>query len=417
MLYNNLFKLAAHGEVMVEKVFLTGHQDFDLSRKLVRMIYDDGFFPNVIIGIWKGGTPVAITIHDSFKALARFHSFQEPRYHNAVKAESDGYVHIKNMGTVLGEVRDNDRVLIVGNVSKGGSTIDAIVEGLRSNGKTNLDIHSAVQVFRRHQQGKRPDYVAMDAEQPVIFPYQLDHLTDDEIEQHRPEVAGFLLRDKGMIVPSAPPGVVEGKMLFVLDEHIYPMARELALKAYLDGVRPSYLVGVWRGGTPVGIAMYDVFCALAERKGFPKPGFHNVVKTASYEGIDAAGKVTVANMPAVLDELATHDRVLICEDVFERGLTSLALSEPLNKQGIAHSFYVLFDKPKNRGTKTKPCGALYTTDYWVVMPHETEEWLPKTSERLLASPEHQSNLVKYRGELAQLFIPEASAPAPVRPSS
>lgn len=412
----------------METRFLTGHEDFDLSRRLVRDIYTSGFFPDVIIGIWKGGTPAAITLHDSFKALARFHGFREPRYHNAVKAESDGYVHIKNMGPVLEEVRDNDRVLIVGNVSKGGSTIDAIVTGLRSNGKTGLEIRSAAQVFRTDQQGRRPDYVAMETDQLVVFPYQMYYhdsrsdedklLTDDEIEQHRPEVAGFLLRDKGMIVPSAPPGIVDGNMLFVLDQHLYPLARELALKAYLDGVRPSYLVGVWRGGTPVGIAMYDVFMALAERKGFAKPGYHNVVKTESYEGLGTAGVVRVANMKAIVDDLAVYDHVLICEDVFERGLTSVALTSQFHQEGVGHSFYVLFDKPKNRETKTKPDGALYTTDKWVVMPHETEEWLPRTKEGLLKSPEHQQRLVKYRGELASLFIPEGvSSPAPVRPSS
>ncbi len=403
---------------MVEKVFLTGHQEFDLSRRLVRTIYDDGFFPNVVIGIWKGGTPAGITLHDSFKALAHIHGFDAPRYHGAVKAEADGTVQIKNMRSVLEEIHDNDRVLIVGNVSKGGSTIDAIVNGLRSDGRTGLHIQSAVQVFRRDHQGKQPDYVAMETDVPVVFPYQMEHLTDDEIEQHRPEVAGFLLRDSGMLVPSAPPGLVEGNMLFVLDDHIYPMARELALKAYLDGVRPSYLVGVWRGGTPVGIAMYDVFCALAQRKGFVEPRYHNVVKTESYEELGRAGTVSVANMGAILEDLAAHDQVLMCEDVFERGLTSVALTTPFREAGIANSFYVLFDKPKNRETKTKPDGALYTTDLWVVMPHETEEWLPKTPERLQNSPEHQRNLIRYRGELAPLFIPQViSSPAPARPSS
>lgn len=408
----------------MEKRFLSGHEDFDLSRRLARMIREDGFIPDVIIGIWKGGTPAAITIHDSFKALARFHGFPEPRYHNAVKAESDGDVHIKNMGPVLEEVRDNDHVLIVGNVSKGGSTIDAIVNGLQSNGKTGLDIRSAAQVFRRDQKGKRPDYVAMETDQLVVFPYQMYYhdsrsdedkiLTDDEIEQYRPEIASFLLRNKGMLVPTTPPGVVEGKMLFVLDKHIYPMARELALKAYLDGVRPSYLIGVWRGGTPIGIAMYDVFCALAERRGFPKPRFHNVVKTESYKGVDRAGVVKVANMPAVLEELTIDDRALICEDVFERGVTSVALSQPLRDAGVSHSFYVLFYKPEHKRVPTSPDGSLYTTDLWVVMPHETAEWMPQTRERLLESHPHLSALVKYRGELASLFLKEAVSPALVR---
>ena len=32
---------------------------------------------------------------------------------------------------------------------------------------------------------------------------------------------------------------------------------KLAVKVYESGYRPDYIVGIWRGGTPVGIVMHD----------------------------------------------------------------------------------------------------------------------------------------------------------------
>ena len=46
-----------------------------------------------------------------------------------------------------------------------------------------------------------------------------------------------------------------------------------------DGFRPDFIVGVWRGGTPVGIAVQELmdFCDIKSD--------HIAIRTASYTGI------------------------------------------------------------------------------------------------------------------------------------
>ena len=33
---------------------------------------------------------------------------------------------------------------------------------------------------------------------------------------------------------------------------------ELGLRIYKSGFRPSFIIGIWRGGTPVGIAVQEI---------------------------------------------------------------------------------------------------------------------------------------------------------------
>lgn len=405
---------------MVEKVFLTGKEEFDLSRKLARDIYKSGFFPNVVIGAWKGGTPAAITIHDSFKALARFYGFPEPRYHNAVKVEEDGRVEVKHLTHLLSEINDHDNVLVVGNVFRDGTTLDAIIRGIRSNGRKGLDVRDAVQVYRPLEpSARKPAYHAMETEAHVVFPYQMDHLTDEEIEQHRPEIAGFLLREEEIVIPSLSPGTVEQGKLFVTDE-IYRLARQLAVKAYLDGVRPTYVLGVWRGGTPIAITAYDMLCALARRKNasrekFSEPRFHNAVRVSSYEGTGAGEGVELPNMENVLCELQNREQVVKFDDVYERGETDQAIRKRIKAWNFTVDVYGydLFDKPLTRQGKgmRKQDGVLFTlNNVWIVFPHETADWT-FVKEKRGGQPmaryhfvdETKPLLAAYRPHLADLF--------------
>ena len=55
---------------------------------------------------------------------------------------------------------------------------------------------------------------------------------------------------------------------------------ELAWQVYQSGFRPNYIVGVWRGGAPIGIAVQEYFsyCDVATD--------HIAIRTSSYQDID-----------------------------------------------------------------------------------------------------------------------------------
>ncbi|MBI5073485.1 hypothetical protein HZA99_06735 [Candidatus Woesearchaeota archaeon] len=41
------------------------------SVALARKVYDDGYRPNRIIGLWRGGSPIGLYMHEAFKVLDR----------------------------------------------------------------------------------------------------------------------------------------------------------------------------------------------------------------------------------------------------------------------------------------------------------------------------------------------------------
>ena len=54
---------------------------------------------------------------------------------------------------------------------------------------------------------------------------------------------------------------------------------KLGLKVLDSGCRPNYIIGVWRGGTPVGIAVQELLDF------FDVKSDHISIRTSSYTGI------------------------------------------------------------------------------------------------------------------------------------
>ena len=44
------------------KVFISGNEIFVDSYRLARKIWDDGYRPDFVLGIWRGGTPIGIAV-------------------------------------------------------------------------------------------------------------------------------------------------------------------------------------------------------------------------------------------------------------------------------------------------------------------------------------------------------------------
>ena len=76
-----------------------------------------------------------------------------------------------------------------------------------------------------------------------------------------------------------------------MTEKVYLNAQELledsfrlALEVFNSGFRPDFIVGVWRGGTPVGIAVQELLDNLGVQTD------HIAIRTSSYTGIGTRDK-------------------------------------------------------------------------------------------------------------------------------
>lgn len=156
----------------------------------------------------------------------------------------------------------------------------------------------------------------------------------------------------------------------------------LGMQVLRSGFRPTHIVGVWRGGAPVGIAVQEVL----EYHGLNTD--HIAIRTSSYYGIDKqAALVKVYALDYLVDTLRPENAVLIVDDVFDSGRSIEAILAELAKRcrnnlakdiRVATAYY----KPSRNKTQIKPDFYVHETDKWLIFPHEIKGL---TREEILAN--------------------------------
>lgn len=147
---------------------------------------------------------------------------------------------------------------------------------------------------------------------------------------------------------------------------------KLGVKVFDSGFHPDFIVGVWRGGTPVGIAVQEILSYLGAKSD------HIAIRTSSYTGIGEQDKVVqVHGLDYIVRHMNNEDKLLLVDDVFDSGRSIAAVIERIKEKSrrntpddirIATPWY----KPTNNKTDYVPDYYLYSTDEWLVFPHELE---------------------------------------------
>ncbi len=146
----------------------------------------------------------------------------------------------------------------------------------------------------------------------------------------------------------------------------------LALKIMEDGFRPNYIVGIWRGGTPVGIAVQE----LLDFHGFPSD--HIAIRTSSYDGIEnQRDEVRVHGLHYIIENVNAEDSLLIVDDVFDSGRSVQAVIDTIHEQSRKNTpntirIATVYYKPSKRQVACTPDYYIHETDEWLVFPHELQ---------------------------------------------
>jgi hypoxanthine phosphoribosyltransferase len=137
-----------------------------------------------------------------------------------------------------------------------------------------------------------------------------------------------------------------------------------------SGFRPSFLVAMWRGGAPIGIAVQEVLeyhAIIAD---------HIAIRTSSYTGIDHQSRtVRVHAVDYLVSRLSAEDALLLVDDVFDSGRSLEAVLAELSRRcrrnlpeqiRIATVYY----KPARNRSALVPDFYVRAIDEWLVFPHE-----------------------------------------------
>lgn len=163
---------------------------------------------------------------------------------------------------------------------------------------------------------------------------------------------------------------------FITAQELLEDSFRVAAKVYEDGFRPQFIVGIWRGGAPIGIAVQEYF-------DFKKVETdHIAVRTSSYYGINQQSKeIKVHGLHYIIENANADDGLLIVDDVFDSGRSIEALIAQMKKLTrnnmpkdvrIACPWY----KPTNSKVDIVPDYYVHESADWLVFPHELSGLTP-----------------------------------------
>ena len=161
-------------------------------------------------------------------------------------------------------------------------------------------------------------------------------------------------------------------MLYIGAQELLEDAFELGARVLDSGFRPSFIVAIWRGGAPIGIAVQELLDY------FGVESDHIAIRTSSYSGIDGrASEVRVHGLNYLLKNIERDDRLLIVDDVVDTGRTIEVVIDTLRekaRRNAPHEIRVAvpFYKPSRNRTDRVPDYYLHETEQWIKFPHSLE---------------------------------------------
>ncbi|MEL0065138.1 MAG: phosphoribosyltransferase family protein [Gammaproteobacteria bacterium] len=163
---------------------------------------------------------------------------------------------------------------------------------------------------------------------------------------------------------------------FLSEQQVMEDAFRLGVQIYRSGFRPSFIVGLWRGGSTIGIYVQECLQTLGIQTD------HIALRT-SYEGAphyeqmvnNPDREIRVHGTQYLLEQLNSDDSLLIVDDVFSTGLNVEAVIQRLRgrlKRNMPDDTRVatLYYKPGSRRIDRDPDYFLHETDNWLVLPYE-----------------------------------------------
>ncbi|MGB5446733.1 MAG: hypoxanthine phosphoribosyltransferase [Psychromonas sp.] len=177
-----------------EKIFLDEDSLIEESFQLATQIMASGFKPTFIVGLWRGGSSVGIYVQECLQTLgvktdhisirtsyAGFDSYQK-------QIHCDKPIRVHGLTYLVKKLNLDDRLLIVDDMYRSGKNANAVINELQKRLKKNMpaDVRVAT-VWKKDAlpAGSGPDYYVHATDHWVVFPYELQGLSLEEIKQYK----------------------------------------------------------------------------------------------------------------------------------------------------------------------------------------------------------------------------------------
>ena len=187
----------------MEKLFIKANELLEDSFNLAWKIFESGYKPNYIIGVWRGGAPVGIAVQEFLSVLGikSDHIAIRTSYYSGIN-ERNETVQVYGLNYVIKKLESEDRLLGVDDVHDTGNSINQIISDLRKACKKNSpEIKIATPYFKpnKNETETKPDFFIHETDKWLVFPHELEGLTVEEIKENKPELRNLIEQIKSKI--------------------------------------------------------------------------------------------------------------------------------------------------------------------------------------------------------------------------
>lgn len=184
------------------KIYIEEQSLLEDSYRLAVKVFESGFRPDFIVGIWRGGSTVGIYVQECLQylgvktdhiAIRTSYRGMESYQRNVDRPEQ---IRVHGLQYLYENMNRDDTLLIVDDVFSSGQNIDAVIRRLESKTKRNMpqDVRIAVPFFKPHRNRttRVPDYYLHETDDWLVLPYEITGLSDAEIAEHKPWLVPLL---------------------------------------------------------------------------------------------------------------------------------------------------------------------------------------------------------------------------------
>lgn len=183
--------------------FITADDLLRDSFQLAANVYNAGFEPDFLVGLWRGGSAVGIAVQEGLDFfgtetdhIAIRTSYTGAREYNQMVNKANS-IRVHGLQYLLENLSSHHSMLIVDDVYSTGSSVGAVIEQLARKTRRNLpnDIRIATVWYRPTEKTLRtPDYFVHECKDWLVLPYELSGFSIDDLRVNRPEMTKLIDR-------------------------------------------------------------------------------------------------------------------------------------------------------------------------------------------------------------------------------
>jgi uncharacterized protein len=177
----------------MQKRYISAEQLLQDSFALAIQVAASGFVPELLVGIWRGGAPVAIVLQEVFEFAGLSCNHLAIRTSSYTDIGKHTEVKVLGMEGLAAQLSGIHSVLLVDDIFDSGRTIAKVLEEIPKFSASPLLIRTATPYYKpaSNQTDFAPDFFVHATTDWLVFPHELQGLTNTELLDHKPIPQGL----------------------------------------------------------------------------------------------------------------------------------------------------------------------------------------------------------------------------------